>query len=318
MKAAVLDALGQAPVFGVFDEPVAQGDERRVDVTAASIKQLDRAIAAGTHYSSPRVLPVVPGTDGVGRLADGSRVYFAANRRPFGAMAQIAAASWTVPLPDNLDERLAAAVVNPALGAWLPLAWRGRLQAGETVMVLGATGATGGLAVKAARLLGAGRVIAAGRRLEALRALDADATIDLNLSPAALKEAFAAEAANGIGVVVDYVWGPPAEALIEVLVKSDLAAEDTSGAGVRLVSVGAMAGADIALPSTALRGSRLTILGSGTANFPPVGRMKEIVSDILARAAAGQLSLDIEELPLSGVREAWLRDPSERRIVLRP
>lgn len=132
MKAAIIDALGQLPRFGDFAEPLAEGDEIVVTVTAASIKQLDRAIAAGTHYSSPRELPVIPGTDGVGRLPDGAQVYFAANRRPFGGMAELAPASWTVPLPVGMDNALAAAIVNPALGAWLPIMWRGGLRPGET------------------------------------------------------------------------------------------------------------------------------------------------------------------------------------------
>ena len=137
-------------------------------------------------------------------------------------------------------------------------------------MVLGATGGTGRLAVRAARLLGAGRVVAAGRRLEQLAALDTDLRIDLRLPAQELRNRFSEEAERGIGVVVDYIWGTPSETLIDVLVKSDLAAEDLRGPGVRLVSVGAMAGPTITLPSAALRGSRLSILGSGTANFPPI------------------------------------------------
>jgi NADPH:quinone reductase-like Zn-dependent oxidoreductase len=318
MKAAIIDALGQLPRFGDFAEPLAEGDEIVVTVTAASIKQLDRAIAAGTHYSSPRELPVIPGTDGVGRLPDGAQVYFAANRRPFGGMAELAPASWTVPLPVGMDNALAAAIVNPALGAWLPIMWRGGLRPGETVMVLGATGGTGRLAVRAARLLGAGRVVAAGRRLEQLAALDTDSIIDLRLPAQELRNRFAEEAERGIGVVVDYIWGTPSETLIDVLVKSDLAAEDSRGPDVRLVSVGAMAGPTITLPSAALRGSRLSILGSGTANFPPIDRLKEIVADILARASRGEIGLEVEEQPLAQVKEAWTAERADRRIVLRP
>lgn len=319
MKAAVLDALGEVPRFGDFAEPDVRADETLVRVTAASIKQLDRAIAAGTHYSSPRAFPVVCGTDGVGRLADGTAVYFATNRRPFGGMAERAPASWTVPLPEGLDEALAAAVVNPGLAAWLPLVWRGRMRPGESVMVMGATGAAGRLAVRAARLLGAGRVIAAGRRPDVLAGLDADATVDLRLPPKDLRRAFAAEAERGLAVVVDYVWGPAAEALIDVLVHGDLSGAPDEGEGVRLVSVGAMGGPIVALPSAALRGSRLQIMGSGTANFPPVGRMVEIVADILNRTVRGEVGLAVERVPLAGVATAWTRtDALESRLVLVP
>ncbi|MCP3097718.1 zinc-binding alcohol dehydrogenase family protein [Myxococcus sp. K15C18031901] len=319
MKAAILEVLGQTPRFGDFDEPTAEAGEALVTVEAASIKQLDRAIVAGTHYSSPRKLPVVCGTDGTGRLADGTRVYFSTHRRPFGAMAQRAPATWTVPMPEGLDPALAAAIVNPGLAAWLPLLWRGHLRPGESVLVLGATGASGRLAVRAARLLGAGRVVAAGRRQDVLRTLGADATIDLRLGRTELQQAFAAEAAKGLSIVVDYVWGPATEALISALVKSDLGTEDTPGEGTRIVSVGAMAAPDITLPSAALRGSRLSLIGSGTANFPPVDQMKPMVADILARTARDELSLEVDRAPLSSVGEVWARsDDPDRRLVLTP
>lgn len=317
MRAAVLEALGGTPRLDGFAEPSVVGNETLVRVAAAALKPLDRAIAAGTHYSSPRVLPIVCGTDGAGVLPDGTPVYFAVDRRPYGAMAEQAPATWTVPLPTGLDPALAAAIVNPALAAWLPLQWRAALRPGETVVVLGATGAAGRMAVRAARLLGAGRVVAAGRRQDVLATLGADATIDLRLDSAALRDAFAAEAARGIGVVVDYVWGPAAEALIAVLVQGDLGAAGGAEAGVRLVSVGAMAAPDIALPSAALRGSRLTILGSGTGNFPPRARLRAAVAEILAHARSGAIGLAVERVPLDEVAAAWGRpgDP-DRRLVL--
>jgi NADPH:quinone reductase-like Zn-dependent oxidoreductase len=318
MKAAILDGFGQPPRYGDFETPAVQAGETLVSVTAASIKQLDRLIASGKHYSSPRALPVVCGNDGVGLLADGTRVYFAVDRRPFGGMAELAPAAWTVPLPHGLSDALAAAIVNPAIGAWLPIAWRGAMRPGDTVLVLGATGASGRLAVKAARLLGAGRVIAAGRRQDVLASLDADAVIDLAQPPEALGAAFAAEAARGIDLIVDYIWGPPVEALIATLVKTDLTTSGGDGPGIRLVSVGVMAGAEITLPSAALRGSRLTILGSGTANFPPPAQMKVFVAEILARAASGEIGLEIDERPLSDVATAWSAPTGDRRIVLRP
>ncbi len=316
MKAAVLDALGAAPRYGDFTEPSAAPGETIVHAIAAAIKPIDRAIAAGTHYSSPRSVPVACGIDGVGRLDDGSRVYFMATRQPFGAMAERAPATLTVPLPDGMDEALAAAVVNPALAAWLPLVWRGRLAQGENVMVLGATGAAGRLAVKAARLLGARRVVAAGRRQDVLAELDADATIDLRLSPEELGQAFAEEAAHGIHVIVDYVWGAPVEALLANLGKADSPAGGSS-ARARLVSVGTMAGRTITLPSTPLRSLPLELLGSGTGNFPPPERMASIVGDILSRAAAGELTMEIERFDLDQVKRAWAAaETSAMRPVL--
>lgn len=319
VKAAVVTALGSAPLFAEFDKPAVRGSERLVRVEVAAIKQLERGIVAGTHYSSPKNLPIVPGVDGVGRLDDGSRVYFMVQRRPFGAMAEYAPSAWTVPVPDDLDAAYAAAVVNPALAAWLPLASRGRLQKGETVLILGASGTAGRMAVRAARLLGAGRVVACGRRQDVLASLGADATIDLTLDPDKLGTTFAAVVAQKIGVIVDYVWGPPAAALIGAIMRPDLHA-DTEDAEIRYVSVGAMAGASIPLPSTVLRGSRLTIMGSGTGNFPPQPELEAIIAEIFRHAAAGRLPINLVRFDLAQVAEAWApqADPDERRVLRVP
>lgn len=315
MRAAIVEAFGEAPRLGEFAAPVAEGDEVLVTVAAAALKQLDRALAGGRHYASPQKLPVVCGTDGVGITGTGDRVYFAVNRHPFGAMAQVAPASWTVPVPDDLDNAVAAAIVNPAIGAWLPLQWRGRLEAGETVLVMGATGTTGRIAVAAARLLGAGKVVAAGRNQEALAALDADETIDLALDTPALRTRFTDLAADGIDLIIDYVWGAPVELLITRLAASDLA--KSGGKPVRLVSVGEMAGSTITLPSTALRGSWLEIVGSGTGNFPPLAALKATVREIFDHAASGAIGIAVDERPLAEVEAAWIA-ASARRIVLVP
>lgn len=315
MKAAVLAQFGDAPQYADFDAPVARGGETIVAVRAAAIKQLDRAIAAGTHYSSPKALPIVCGTDGAGRAPDGRRVYFAVERRPFGAMAERAPAALTVPLPDAVDDAQAAALVNPALAAWLPLAWRAKMQPGERVLVIGATGASGQLAVRAARLLGAGRVVAAGRNRAILDGLGADATIDLTLPAGDLREAFRREVAGGLDVVVDFIWGPVTEALISVLVQPDLHAASHAG-DLRLVEVGAMGGPNIALPGGALRGARLVILGSGTGNYPPREVLSGLVADILARAARGEISIETAVRPLAEVTEAWRAPSDGRRVAL--
>lgn len=316
MKAAVLHSFGSPPSYGDFEDVGIEFGETLIDVLAAAVKPLDRAIAAGTHYSSPNLLPIVCGMDGVGRTGNGESIYFWTVRRPYGSMAERAPAAWTVPLPEGMDPATAAAVVNPALAAWLPLQWRGRMQPGETVMVLGATGAAGRMTVDAARILGAGKVIAAGRRQDVLTSLGADATIDLTLPDDALTDAFAAHVADGIELVVDLVWGRPVELFISTLIKTDLS-RAASSAAVRLVSVGEMAGPSINLSSAALRSSRLEIVGSGTANFPPVPALQSVVADILGRTAAGQLITRVERMPLADVSHGWdARSDTEGRVVL--
>jgi NADPH:quinone reductase-like Zn-dependent oxidoreductase len=316
MKAAVLEALGSAPVFGSFAEPDIRTGEVLVHVRAAAIKQLERLVASGRHYSSPKELPIVPGLDGVGRLDSGERVYFMVQRRPFGAMAERAPASLTVPVPESLSDAEAAALVNPALAAWLPLVERGRMQRGENVLILGATGTSGRMAVTVARLLGAGRVIACGRRREVLASLDADAAICLDAPEAEIAAAFAGEVEHGLGVVVDYLWGRPAELLIGEVARPDL----HSAAGehaIRFVSVGAMAAPDIGLPSNALRGSRLEIIGSGTGNFPHGEAMQAAIAKVLDLAKAGHLPISVAERPLEAVSAVWNPgvNPDERVVL---
>jgi NADPH:quinone reductase-like Zn-dependent oxidoreductase len=185
MNAAVLHDFDQPPRFEQFPEPTAEENEVIVHVQAAALKPVDKQVASGLHYASPGKLPVVCGIDGVGRLEDGARVYFGGPRSPFGAMAQLTAVSRPrcFPLPQGLDDVTAAAVMNPGVSAWLTLAQRAKLVRGETVLVLGATGATGKLAVQIAKLLGAARVVAAGRNEQVLSTLHdfgADATIGID------------------------------------------------------------------------------------------------------------------------------------------
>lgn len=318
MKAAIVNILGQAPVAGNVDEPTAREGETLITVSVAGIKQLDRAMVAGTHYSSPKSLPIVPGTDGVGYAPDGQRVYFASFRQPHGALAERTVASWTVPVPKGVDDATAAALINPAFAAWLPLHWRAEVQAGETVLIIGATGTSGKLAVAAARQAGAGRIVAAGRRQSVLDALSVDATVDLSLEGAELVQAFAAAAGpNGYQVIVDYIWGAATEALLATLNNHDLSSY-AGGRGIRLVNVGSMAGPDIRLPAAVLRSNQLQIMGSGTGNFPPVADMQRYASEILALAAAGEISVETQEHDLSEIADVWdLNKKSDVRSVIR-
>src|SRR5687768_7443875 len=163
VRAAILEAFGEAPRCGDFEAPGPAAGHVLVEVAAAGLHHLDLHKATGTFYMGPPPLPSVVGTDGVGRLPDGRRVYFDVTIAPFGSMAErsLADAGATFDVPDEIGDAPAAALGNTGLGAWLAVAWRSRLQPGETVLVLGATGAFGALAVQAAKLLGAGRVVAA-------------------------------------------------------------------------------------------------------------------------------------------------------------
>lgn len=167
MDAAVLHTLGKPPRFEQFPEPAAGEGEVIVHVRAAALKPADKQLASGSHYASPRELPFVCGVDGVGYLGDGTRVFFGGPRRPYGAMAQrtVVPRKFCFPVPEGVDDDTAAALPNPGVSAWLALTQRAKLAPGETVLVLGATGVTGKLAVQIAKILGAGRVIASLTRM---------------------------------------------------------------------------------------------------------------------------------------------------------
>jgi len=313
MQAAVVNVLGQAPRYQSFPSPVAGAGEVVVHVRAAGLHPIVRARASGAHYSSTGQVPAIPGVDGVGVLEDGTRVYFGSARAPWGTMAEQAVAkrSMCIPLPDGIDDVQAAAIANPGMSAWVSMSDRARLAAGETVLVLGATGVAGQLALQAARILGARRVIAAGRNVEAIAAEDADAVIALGQPEDALRDAFAAEAAAGIDVVIDYLWGRPTEILLEALAKGFQA---SSTRPTRLVEVGESAGKTISLPGATLRSVDLTLKGSGFGSAS-MDRILAAIPHLFALAADGKLKVDAEPVPLADVEAAWSRVEKGRRIV---
>ena len=322
MHAAVLYAIGKVPRCQEFAEPEANEGEVIVRVRAAALKPIDRQLASGEHYASQQQFPVVCGTDGVGTLADGSRVFFAGPRAPFGAMAEraVVAGMRCFPLPDNVDDITAAAVFNPGLSAFGALKWRAQLAPRETVLILGATGVTGKLAIQTAKLLGAGRVLAAGRNeqvLSALHELGADATVRLDKTGAELTELFARAAdGKGFDVVVDYLWGPPTEALLAAITRKDF---NPAASRVRLVQVGENARATISLPAAVLRSSRLEILGAGSGSAPASRQMwDEAIQWLLANVARGALRIDTEKVALAEIESEWGKERHGRRAVVIP
>lgn len=142
MNAAVLHSFGSAPRFEPFAEPTVGEGEVLLHVLAAALHPSTRAVASGSHYSSPRELPTICGLDACGRLEDGTRLFFGGPRPPYGTMAQrcVVPRARCLPVPDGLDDATAAAIPNPALSSWLPLVHSAHLAPGETVLILGATG----------------------------------------------------------------------------------------------------------------------------------------------------------------------------------
>jgi NADPH2:quinone reductase len=313
MQAAVVNVLGQPPSYQSFPDPVAGDGEALIQVRAAGLHPIVKALASGAHYAGGTQVPMVPGVDGVGVLEDGSRVFFGFARKPWGSMAErtVVPKSMCIPLPDGIGDIQAAAIANPGMSAWLSLKERAGIAAGETVLVLGATGVAGQLALQAARLLGAKRIIGAGRNIAAIAAEDVDAIIALAQPEDAVREAFAAEAASGIDVVIDYLWGRPTELLLEAIAKGFKASATRP---TRLVEVGESAGKTITLPGATLRSVDLTLIGSGFGAVP-LDKILGTIPALFSMAAAGSLRIAVDPVPLAGVEAAWNLVEKGRRIV---
>lgn len=311
MKAAVVFDLAQGPVWADFDEPQVGEQQTLVRVHAAAISHVVKSRASGKHYSFDGTLPFVVGIDGTGMLPTGERVYFAFPTAPWGSMAQFApvARQNCFALPDGLDDVTAAAMANPGMSAWAALVKRAHFQAGETVLVNGATGSAGQLAVQIARYLGAKKVIATGRNASTLATLGADATILLTGDDTTLSAEFAVQANQGIDVVVDYLWGHSAELLLPALAKYSRG--DTP---IRYVQVGSLAGSDIALNGAVLRSAPLQLMGSGIGSLP-MAQLLQATGEMLNAAAAGGFTIATTPVALQNVATAWPLDDSQKRTV---
>lgn len=314
MKAAIVEGAGRPPVYAAFSDPVAAEGECIVTVTAAAISQVVKSRASGAHYSSSGKFPFVVGIDGVGRLEDGRRVYFLMPRPPFGSMAEkaVVPVARCLALPDALDDVTAAAIANPGMSSWAAYTERAKLRVGETVVVNGATGTSGRLAVQIAKYLGARKVIAVARNAEALKslpALGADVTIALGDDEAALEAALKGQFAEGVDVVIDYLWGKSAERLLAAGAR-----HGRDAVPMRYVQVGSMSGADITLPSAVLRSSSIELMGSGIGSVP-LERLVQAVDGLLRATVPGGFKIASRVVPLSEVEQAWPRDDSTRRTV---
>lgn len=312
MNAALVRAAGQPPVYAACEVPSPAPGEIGLTVTASALSQLARGRASGTHYSATGHFPFVAGVDGVGRSDDGSRFYFALPPPPHGGMAErtVVPAERCIPLPDGLDDITAAAIANPGMSSWAALTERAGFKRGETVLINGATGMAGRLAVQIARHLGAGRIIVTGRNetiLRDLTARGADAAIALTADAAF--EARAREAfAQGVDVVLDYLWGDSAERLLIAAAK---ASEDRP---LRFVQIGSASGATIALPGAVLRAAAITLTGSGLGSVP-LPRLVGVLNDLFRAAGPAGLAIPTRPVPLSALEDVWPQPDSAARIV---
>jgi len=320
MKAAILHQLGEAPRYGDFPNPVTQNDDHVViAMKAAAVKNLDKSRASGSHYSASQLKdPIVVGIDGVGVLGDGTRVYAMGITGMIAGEAVINKHSY-VKLPDHIDDVTAAALPNAVLGAAAALRFRAGIKAGETVLVNGATGVTGMVAVQIAKHYGARKVIATGRNqhaLERLLQLGADEIISLKGDDEQImKRLKEIHTSTPIDVVIDYIWGHPAE-----LVLASLLGKGGITHRVRIVTVGGMAGDTIQLSSAVLRSSDIQISGSGLGSIPKHEMQQlftEVLPEMLQLAGDGKLKIDTVTAKLEDVETAWNQDVGAgKRLVI--
>lgn len=313
MKAALIHSSDQPPHYADVAEPAPPGPgQLLVEVLAAGLHHLTRGHAAGTHYAGGARLPAIAGVDGVGRGADGSLHYFVQGAGLPGTMAErtVIAPDRSVALPGDADPVTVAAAMNPAMAAWLALRCRVSFQPGQKLLVLGATGSAGRMAVQIGRLLGASDIVATGRdqrKLAALAALGATHTVALG---DARIGSFAAEA----DVVLDFVWGGVAMGVLRQLLEQR---SERSGP-LSWIHVGSMAGDDAVIPGALLRRAPVQILGSGMGSVPA----RRIVAELPALAghiARGDLRIDARAVPLSQVEQAWNDSGhADARLVITP
>jgi NADPH:quinone reductase-like Zn-dependent oxidoreductase len=317
MKAAIITRFGDVPQYGDFPDPSPVDGEVLIDIKASVLENFDKGTASGKHYSSKSLYPQFPaivGSDGIGVTTEGKTVAFGRIRAPYGAFAERTVAGYTVPVPDGIDAARASAIPSSVLTSLLPLKYSAKLQPGETVLVSGATGVSGRIAIQIAKMLGAGKVIATGRNersLALLPRLGADVVVDLKQGDEAVASALRGE--GGIDVVLDFIWGHPAEVLIDTFIPTEVGFAKRR---VRYMQIGQKAGSHISLPASALRTSGLELMGIGKIPFEVV---QEEMKQVWNWIAEEKVHMEIEKVALADIATAWQRDDLEgKRLVIIP
>jgi NADPH:quinone reductase-like Zn-dependent oxidoreductase len=312
MKAAVITSFDHPPRYSDIADPVPDGtDELLVDVLAAGLHHVTRGRASGAHYSNDDGLPLIPGIDGVGRGADGKLRYFVQGPGLAGSMAEktVIERGRSVELPEACDPVTIAAAMNPAMAAWLALRCRVPFRAGQKVLILGATGSSGSMAVQIARHLGAAQVIAAGRderKLDRLPELGASEIVPLG-------DGRLGELARDVDVVLDFVWGEAAVRSMEAVLRR----RTDRSLPLTWIHIGSMAGDAAAIPGMFLRAANFNIVGSGLGSVPVDAILAELPA-LANEIAAGTFRIDALAVPLADVERAWTDAPGGGRIVFTP
>jgi NADPH:quinone reductase-like Zn-dependent oxidoreductase len=314
VKAAFVTGSHQTPMYGDFEDPTATAGHELLTVTATALSPATKIFASGAMRSSPEMYPLVVGIDGVGHTTGGRRVYFSFPPAPWGGCAErvLVRTDSCLDVPDDLDDVTAAALVNPGLSGVAALTARAKLRVGETVLINGATGTAGKLAVQLAKHLGAGKVVATGRdsaSLQHVATTGADVTISLLDEPHEVQRALSEQFRDGVDVVIDYLYGERGESVLA-------AAAGIRGITrpIRYVVVGDNSGAQITLPSIILRSAPVAVMGSGLGSVAPQD-FYLASQEVLKVARSANLQIDTTVVPLADVEKMWNADHGRTRIV---
>lgn len=322
MKAAIVFEKGSIPQYADFPEPeITNENEVLVTVKAASIKNLDKARASGKHYSTESEVhkPTIVGSDGVGYLENGSKVYFFSKK---GTVAEKAVANpnMMVAIPEGLDFSIAAALPNAVMGSAMALKFKAGIQPGNVVLVNGATGITGRIAVQIAKVYGAKKIIVTGRNEESLQSLlelGADEAISLQLSDEDFKTRIKEiHNESPIDIVIDYIWGHSVEMIL-----SAFKGDGTFSHTTKLVTIGGMSGDTIQLSSQILRATDIQISGSGLGSWTKEESallFKEIIPQMFQAAVEGKIKIETEEVDIKNIEAVWNAEiQAGKRLVVR-
>lgn len=293
MRAAVIEAMNTAPVVRDVDRPDAAEGEVLVEVSSAGLNPTD--LVASTGVRGNLAVPYVAGTEGVGRLEGGRRVYFAPTRLPHGSMAEYTPvrAERAFPVPEGLSDGDALGIGIAGSTAWLAITWKGDLRAGESVLVLGATGSVGQIAVQAARLLGAAKVVAAGRNRAVLASLHESCADDIVVLDDGYEQRLIDAADGGFDLVIDSLFAAPMAAALRA-----------TKYGGRIVNLGMRAGRTMELSGLAWKGRDLL---NYNLDLPPVSIYRAAYERLAQHVLAGELVVKSEVLPMSDVAIGWQR-----------
>ncbi|MFT8478010.1 MAG: zinc-binding alcohol dehydrogenase family protein [Liquorilactobacillus sp.] len=315
MKAAIVKNKGILPVVEEIDAPVQSTENELIlTVKASALTMVGKSSSLGSHYSSHDAFPKVAGIEGVGEDTDGDRFYFIGSQGLYGALAEqtLVNKNRTVKIPEKLDTITAAAIANPGMSSYAALVYRAKIASNDVVLINGATGTAGMLAVKMAYALGAKKVIAIGRNKDALEHSGADeylSSSDYSNNEQTQYLVDLGKIITDVTIVLDYLWGDTAQQIMQAIYQFG-----NHQIEVRYIQIGTLVAQEIIVPGALLRSTKLTLMGSGLGS---VGSKELLLSaeKVFELAVTNHWHIPNTTFRLEDIKKAW-EAPSHPRPVI--